>query len=652
MSLTGGTAKVNARTVKKWSRLPARAPKHGCLRIARSGFHRLKSCAGSLPVNCAGFVKRSTVQQLPAMTLRTLNDIFFNLAARNQPQCLLRKAGGKWYAISSSQLCGKVRGTATAIAAWGVARGERIAILSENRHEWLVADLACLMLGVVVVPIYATLTPEQSAFMLRDSGARAIFVSSEKLLQKVLSIARTTGLKHIVVMDEVANALATRMAEFTALESSSELDERGHSVQPDDLATIIYTSGTTGTPKGVMLSHGNMAENINFFCRDFAFGPGMSCISFLPLSHVTARCVDLGLLNRGVMLAHLPDINQLTEAFREIRPHIVLSVPRVYEKVRDHVELNAARFPKKEIYQWALSVGRRHREEILAGTAPHTRAWKVANKLVYSKICAGMGGRAQVFISGGAPLGKKLAEWFADIGIRICEGYGLTETSPVIAVNTPQAHRVGSVGKPLGNVEVRIAEDGEILVRGPSVFKGYWKNPAETQNAFINGWLKTGDLGHLDQDGFLYVTDRKKDLLKTSGGKFISPQPIEIALKHHPWIAEAVIIGDKRKFPSVLLLPNFTVVESWARDQAIAFGSRQELVSRRRIHARFEEIVEDINQGLAQFEKLKKFVVLTEDFSPMTGTMTASMKVRRRAVEEYYHRQIAEMYEEGEKAKA
>ena len=586
------------------------------------------------------------------MNLRTLNDIFLHVAERKQPQCLLRKSGAKWYAISSLQLCGKIRGTATAIAGWGVARGERVAILSENRHEWLVADLACLSLGAVVVPIYTTLTPEQTAFMLRDSRARAIFVSTEKLLHKVLSIARTTDLKQIVVMDEVANALATRMSEFAPLESSPELDERAQSVQPDDLATIIYTSGTTGTPKGVMLSQGNMAENINFFCRDFSFGPGMCCISFLPLSHVTARCVDLGLLSRGVTLAHLPDINQLTKAFREIRPQIVLSVPRVYEKVRDHVELNAARFPKKEIYQWALAVGKRHREEVLAGKKPQTRAWRIADRLVYSKIRAGMGGRAQVFISGGAPLGRKLAEWFADMGIRICEGYGLTETSPVVAVNTPQAHRVGSVGKPLGNVEVRIAEDGEILVRGPSVFKGYWKNPVETQNAFVNGWFKTGDLGHLDEDGFLYVTDRKRDLLKTSGGKFISPQPIEIALKHHPWVAEAVVLGDKRKFPSVLLLPNFTAVENWARDQAIAFGSRQELISDRRIHTRFEDIVEDVNQGLAQFEKLKKFVLLAEDFSPLTGTLTASMKVRRRAVEEYYHRQIEEMYQEADKTKA
>jgi len=586
------------------------------------------------------------------MSLRTLNDIFFDLSERKQSQCLLRKSGAKWYAISSSQLCNKVRGTATAIAGWGVARGDRVAILSENRHEWLVADLACLSLGVVVVPIYTTLTPEQTAFMLRDSGARAIFVSSEKLLQKVLSTARTTDLKNIVVMDEIANPLATRMSEFAALESSPEFDERARSIQPDSLATIIYTSGTTGTPKGVMLSHGNMAENINFFCRDFSFGPGMCSISFLPLSHVTARCVDLGLLSRGVTLAHLTDINQLTQSFREIRPHIVLSVPRVYEKVRDHVEMSAARFPKKEIYQWALSVGRRHRDEILAGKTPHTRAWRIADKLVYSKIRAGMGGRSQVFISGGAPLGRKLAEWFADMGIRICEGYGLTETSPVIAVNTPVAHRVGSVGKPLGNIEVRIAGDGEILVRGPSVFKGYWKNPPETQHVFVNGWFKTGDLGYLDEDGFLYVTDRKKDLLKTSGGKFISPQPIELALKHHPWIAEAVVIGDKRKFPSVLLLPNFSALENWARDQAIAFASRQQLVANRRVHARFENIVEDVNQGLAQFEKLKRFALLTEDFSALSGTLTASMKVRRRAVEDYYHRQIEEMYQEAEKTKA
>ena len=419
----------------------------------------------------------------------------------------------------------------------------------------------------------------------------------------------------------------------------------GRSVKPEDLATIIYTSGTTGTPKGVMLTHGNMAANINYFRRDFGFREGMSCVSFLPLSHVTARCVDLGLLDSGVTIAHLSQIDQLSQALLEVRPHILLSVPRVYEKVHAQVEV-AAKFPRKQIYRWALGIGRAHRAEILAGEVPRSTAWKLANKLVFSKIRQGMGGRVELFISGGAPLGRELAEWFADVGVRICEGYGLTETSPVIAANNPAAHRIGSVGKPLGNVEVHIAEDGEILVRGPSVFRAYWNKPEETRNAFDGDWFKTGDIGRLDGDGFLFVTDRKKDLLKTSGGKFIAPQPIESSFKHHSLIAEAVVVGDKRKFPAVLIFPNFLALETWAREDGLRFSSREDLMVMPKIRSRYEEIVLAINQGLAQFEKLKKFKVIPDELSSANGTLTASLKLKRRVIEQHYREQIEEMYAE------
>jgi long-chain acyl-CoA synthetase len=312
------------------------------------------------------------------------------------------------------------------------------------------------------------------------------------------------------------------------------------------------------------------------------------------------------------------------------------------------VEMKARKFPAKQIYHWALGVGRTHQAEVLAGITPQSLAWKLADRLVYSKIRAGLGGRVKTFISGGAPLGRPLAEWYADIGIRIGEGYGLTETSPVVAVNNPAAHRIGSVGKPLGNVQVRIAEDGEILVRGPSVFRGYWNKPEETQAAFVDGWFKTGDIGELDADGFLYVTDRKKDLLKTSGGKFIAPQPIENSLKHNPLIAEAVVVGDKRKFPAVLILPNFAALEAWAREQGVACSSREELVADGRVQACYEAIVAEVNQNLAQFEKLKKVALLSEEFSAANGTMTASLKIRRRAVEEHCREQIEKMYTEGD----
>jgi long-chain acyl-CoA synthetase len=314
------------------------------------------------------------------------------------------------------------------------------------------------------------------------------------------------------------------------------------------------------------------------------------------------------------------------------------------------VDQKAKGFPKEWIYRWALAVGQEHKPEILAGKTPTSFGWKLANRLLYSKVRAGMGGRAHLFISGGAPLGRELAEWYATIGIRIHEGYGLTETSPVIAVNTPKAHKLGTVGKPLPNLEARIAEDGELLVRGPSVFKGYWNRPQETENAFVDGWFKTGDIGNLDADGFLSITDRKKDLIKTSGGKFIAPQPLENSLKHNALIAEAVVLGEKRKFPAVLIAPYFTLLEEWARANQVPFKSRQELVEDPRVRELYEGIVADMNRNLARFEQLKKVVLIADEFSAEDGTLTASMKLRRKVVEDRYHRQIEEMYSAAETA--
>jgi long-chain acyl-CoA synthetase len=558
---------------------------------------------------------------------------------------MLRKTASGWQPISSVEFATKVRAVATAISTWGVSHGDRVAILSENRNEWVVADFACMMLGAIVVPIYTTLTPEQVDYILRDSGARTIFVSTQQLLDKVLAIADTSALNKIVVMDDVTEPRAMRMSELMRSPFDSQVDDTARSIGPDDLATIIYTSGTTGIPKGVMLSHVNMASNINAFLCDFGFNPDMSSISFLPLSHVTARCVDLGLLYSGVTLAHLPVIEHLPQAFLEVRPEIVLSVPRVYEKVHAQVELKATGL-KKYIYKWALRVGWAHRDYILAGKTPRSLSWRLCNRLVYSKVVDGVGGRAQIFISGGAPLGRDLAEWYAAMGIRICEGYGLTETSPVIAVNNPSAHRIGSVGKPLKNIEVKIADDGEILVRGPSVFRGYWNMPEETKAAFEDGWFKTGDIGRIDAQGFLYVTDRKKDLLKTSGGKFIAPQPIENALKHDPFVAEAVVVGDKRKFPAVLIFPNFLVLENWARQQGLKVESRGSLLKTVQVRARYEIIIDELNNNLAKFEKIKKFELISDELSAAAGTLTASLKIRRRAVGERYHEQIESMYGE------
>jgi long-chain acyl-CoA synthetase len=581
------------------------------------------------------------------MSLQTLSDVFFSIVDRDSARVMLHREAIDWVPTSAREFYRSVTGVVRALAEWGIGKGDRVAILSENRPEWAIADFACLLRGAVVVPIYTTLTDHQSAYQLNDSGARAIFVSTEKQLQKILAVQSQTGLERITVMDAVETAHAIQMHRLMhegATERDPRIDQAGRNIAPDDLATIIYTSGTTGTPKGAMLTHGNLASNISNSLLGFDIGEGHTSISFLPLSHVTARHVDLAMLYHGVTLAYCPSIEKLPQALAELRPSIFVAVPRVYEKIYNQVSLKTKKFPKSAIYQWAVSVGRRYKAEVLAGIKPRSWQWKLADRLVFSQVRAGMGGRVQVHISGGAPLGRELAEWYATIGIRIHEGYGLTETSPVIAVNTPQAHKLGTVGKPLSNVEVRIADDGELLVRGPSVFKGYWKRPDETANAFWNDWFKTGDIATLDRDGFLSITDRKKDLIKTSGGKFIAPQPIENSLKHNALIAEAAILGDKRKFPAVLIAPYFPLLEEWARQNQVPFTSRRELVADPRVRALYEGIVNDLNQTLARFEKLKKVLIVPDEFTAENGTLTPSMKMRRRTIEERYRAQIEELY--------
>lgn len=589
------------------------------------------------------------------MPLVTLNDIFFNIAERDDRVVMMHRHSIQWTSISAKEFYRDVVGVARALQQWGIAKGDRVAILSENRPEWTITDFACLLIGAVVVPIYTTLTEEQAAYILCDSGARIVFVSTEKQFQKVSAIREQTPLEKIVVMDAVETAHAFHMQRVMLdgpKERDPQFDSAARSATAHDLATIIYTSGTTGIPKGAMLTHSNIASNINGWLPGFDFDTREISISFLPLSHVTARNVDLGLLYLGVTLAYVSFIDQLPKAMTEIRPTIFVGVPRVYEKIHAQVDQKAKKFPAKQIYNWAKSVGRSHRDEVVTGQTPKSSAWKLADRLLYSKVRAGMGGRVQVFISGGAPLGRQLAEWYADMGIRIHEGYGLTETSPVIAVNTPTAHKLGTVGKLLPNVEVRIADDGEILVRGPSVFQGYWNKPQESANVFDHDWFKTGDIGNIDTDGFLSVTDRKKDLIKTSGGKFIAPQPLENSLKHNALVAEAVVLGDKRKFPAVLIAPYFQLLEEWARANHVIFSSRQELVAHAKVRELYEGIVGQLNRDLARFEQLKKIVLIAEEFSTENGTLTASMKLRRKVVEERYRERIEAMYGEAEMAGA
>jgi long-chain acyl-CoA synthetase len=590
------------------------------------------------------------------MSLSTLNDVFFAATGRNLGRVMLYREGGQWLPLSSADLRRSVAGTAHALQQSGIHKGDRVAILGENRPEWSIADFAILLLGAVTVPVYSTLTPEQTAYTLRDSGACMVFVSTEVQLRKLQTILPQTQIKTIAVMDHIqipseVTANCVLMDEFMKqgpLVLDPQTESFARSIQPDDLATIIYTSGTTGVSKGAMLTHGNMASNITCSLLGFDMHPGEVSISFLPLSHVTARHVDFSMLYHGVTLAYCPFIENLPGTLLEVRPTVCVSVPRVYEKIYAKTEMTARGFPKRSIYRWALSVGRANKRAILGGQIPTSFRWKLANQLVFSKIREGLGGRVKTFISGGAPLGRELAEWFATVGIRIHEGYGLTETSPVIAVNTPVNHRIGTVGKILPNLEVRIAEDGEILVRGPSVFKGYWNRPEETQNAFEDGWFKTGDIGKIDADGYLSVTDRKKELIKTSGGKFIAPQPIENSLKLNPLISTAVVLGDKRKFAFVLVSPNFPLLEDWASTNNVTFSSRVELVSNPKVQTLYEGIVEEVNQNLARFEKLKRVLLVPDEFTANNGALTPTMKLRRRVIEERYRTQIDELYTQAE----
>jgi long-chain acyl-CoA synthetase len=584
--------------------------------------------------------------------LATVNDVLVQATGRGDRAVMLwQDADGAWKPITSNGLYGRVRALADVFRGWGLGKGDRVAILSENRWEWAVTDFATLAIGGVDVPLYPTLTPEQIGYMLRDSGAKAAVLSSREQYEKLMAAGELPELKHVVVMDagefNKAESFAALMEGAKSREQrDSAFDAMVKGAEPENLATIIYTSGTTGEPKGVMLTHGNLASNINFSTGLMGFGEKDSCISFLPLSHVTARHLDYAMMCHGARVAYCPKFDLLPGAMKGVKPTILVAVPRVYEKIRQAVEGKSALSPvKSKILHWAVATGKKHRAEVLVGKAPGGVSWKVANKLVFSKIHEAFGGCAEVFISGSAPLGMDTAGWFADVGIRIFEGYGLTETSPVISLNFPDAHRIGTVGKALENVECRFAEDGELEVRGPSIFSGYWKKEKETAETFtVDGWFKTGDIGNIDKDGYLSITDRKKELLKTSGGKFIAPQPIENKLKANVLVGQAALVGDKHKFASVLISPNFAALEGWAKAQGIATSNRAALVKDAKVQKAYQEIVDKVNMGLANFESMKRVCVVPEEWSVEDGTLTPSMKLKRRVVEKKYTREIGELY--------
>jgi long-chain acyl-CoA synthetase len=590
----------------------------------------------------------------------TLAQLFFDAVERyDKPDAFQSKVRGVYQPVSHRVLATRVRHIGLGLRALGVERGARVGILSENRPEWAIADYACLTSGLIDVPVYPTLPPEQIAYILTDAGAVALFVSTDVLAARVAEVrAQLPALRHVIGfgdrpwpgVDLTFAELEERGQSFPGAPSAARYRDEALSAQPDELATLIYTSGTTGEPKGVMLTHDNFHSNVAVCAELLPFRDDVA-LSFLPLSHVFERMGDYLMMACGVSIAYAESIDTVPTNMQEVRPTVMMSVPRLYEKMYSRVLENALAGGqlKKRIFFWARSVADKWADQTLAGRTPGGAlgfAYRVAQKLVFSKLKARTGGRMRYFVSGGAPLAPEINKFFYAAGLTILEGYGLTETSPVIAVNTPQHFRIGTVGRPIPGVEVTIAPDGEILTRGPHVMKGYFNKPEATREAIdAEGWFHTGDIGEL-RDGFLAITDRKKDIIVTAGGKNIAPQPIENMIKTNKYVSQAVVLGDKRKFPIVLIVPNFEQLEKWAKIKNLLWADRRQLINLPLVQAKMEKEVLRKLSGLASFETPKKVGLLENDFSIESGEMTPSHKVKRRVIEKRYADRVDRLYQE------
>ena len=592
------------------------------------------------------------------MDVRTLCDIPRGLLRDGpRPDQILFKEGGVWRPISTEDFCRRVRRLALGLKRLGVGRGDRVGLLSENRPEWSASDHAILAIGAVTAPIYPTLTPDQIAWILKDCGAVAVIVATAEHAAKVASVRRDLpALRHVVVMDGAAPQAGGErswhdVVDAGAGDPDAACEAEAAAVRPEDLASIIYTSGTTGRPKGVMLTHANLVANVVDCCRVIPFARQDVCLSFLPLSHVYERVVEYCYQYRGASIAYAESIDAIGRNFQEVRPTMAAGVPRVFEKIHKRmIEAGALLpHPRRGIFFRALDVARRWGAAAGAGRRPGPflrLEHALAERLVFRTLRGRLGGRLRMFISGGAPLQRDLAEILYGAGLLVLEGYGMTETGTVVAVNRPDAFRFGTVGPLIPNVEVRIADDGEILVRGPSVMKGYWNNEAATREVLRDGWLRTGDIGRIEAGGFLAITDRKKELLKTSGGKMIAPQPIENALRGDPFIAQAVVVGDRRRFVAALIVPAFDRLERHARETGIAADGHPALIRDPRVVALYEERVARVNAGLARYEAIKKFRLLDREFTQERGEITPTLKFVRAAIEASCRTVIEEMYAE------
>ncbi len=567
--------------------------------------------------------------------MRTLADLFrTGLDAGRGRARILHPTKEGYRSLTAEEIEFRVHRAAAALVARGIRPGDRVALLSYNRPEWAIADYAAQLIGAVTVPLYSTLTPDQAGFILSDSGAKLVFAENAEQLAKVKP-GLETG-----VFDPAPGATT-----FEAFLNEASSPPPGADVDPAALATIIYTSGTTGTPKGVMLSHRNLVSDIAALLDIVEFTTEDISLSFLPVSHSFQRCVDYAIFSRGATVAYAESIDSVAKNLLEVRPTILCAVPRFYEKVHDRVLQSIESMPgwRKRLAHWALRVGAGEMKYRIRGqSAPFGLRMKraLAHFLVLRKIRERTGGRIRLLVSGGAPLGKETNEFFNALGFTLIEGYGLTETSPVITLNRPGAVRIGTVGQAIAGVDVRIApEDGEILVRGPIVMMGYYNKPQETAAVMTDGWFRTGDIGELDADGYLKITDRKKDLLKTSGGKYVAPAPIEGRIRQHPYVANALLLGDRRKYAAALIVPDFAVLER----EHPGLG-RAALTTHPPVLAALQAHIDAINATLSSWETVKRFALLEEDFTIQGGELTPTMKVRRKIVEEKRRETIERLY--------
>ncbi len=591
--------------------------------------------------------------------VETLSQLFLNTCRTyHKSDILSSKREGRYVPISTAEFESRVRSLSAGFREIGLRPGEKVVIFSGNRPEWIMTDFAVLCAGGVTVPIYTSLMPEQVKYIINDSDARIVVCSNRELWLKVEAVrAELPQVRTFVMIDEEAPSGVMTLGEIAGRGKAADearpgdFDERATAVGPDDVASIIYTSGTTGPPKGVMLSHANFVSNTKSLDSVVEFVHTDTVLSFLPLSHVLERMTTFSFLYKGASIAYAESIDTVAENLVEVRPTIMISVPRLFDKIYARVMDNVLTqsIPKRRIFFWALRVGKKYgarklRHEPIPRSLEVRR--KLAAKLVFAKIVERTGGRVRFFVSGGAPLSRDVAEFFYAMGITILEGYGLTETAPVLACNTFERLRFGTVGPVVPGVEVRIAPDGEILARGPNVMKGYYKKEAETQEALGGGWFHTGDIGHFDEDGFLVVTDRKKDLIVTAGGKNVAPQPIENLLKANPYIQNAVVVGGSRKFISALIVPDFVKLEGYARANAIPFRDRADLCAREEIRNFILAEANRATPDLASYERIKKVALLERDFEIEAGEITPTLKVRRSVVEATYKPVIDLLYED------